>query len=176
MKVQIITKNYKASEKLQANIEKKFEKLGKFFNDDVTATVVLSRFREATKLEATIKAKNNIFRAEEISDNEYEAMDIAIAKLSNQMAKFKGKLESRYQKNEALKFEFIPEVDEDVEEEISVIKRKHFELEPMVAEEAILQMEMLGHDFFVYFDMDTESVNVVYKRKGDAYGLIETAR
>lgn len=103
-------------------------------------------------------------------------MDIAIAKLSNQMSKFKGKLEARYVKNEALKFEFIPEIEEDVEEETIIVKRKKFELEPMVAEEAILQMEMLGHDFFVYFDMDTESVNVVYKRKGNAYGLIETAR
>lgn len=176
MKVQIITKNYKASEKLQANIEKKFEKLGKYFNDDATATVTLSRFKDASKLEATIQAKKNIFRAEEISDNVYEAMDIAIAKLSNQMSKFKGKLEARYVKNEALKFEFIPEIEEDVEEETIIVKRKKFELEPMVAEEAILQMEMLGHDFFVYFDMDTESVNVVYKRKGNAYGLIETAR
>lgn len=176
MKVQIITKNYKASEKLQANIEKKFEKLGKYFNDDATATVTLSRFKDASKLEATIQAKKNIFRAEEISDNVYEAMDIAIAKLSNQMSKFKGKLEARYVKNEALKFEFIPEIEEDVEEETIIVKRKKFELEPMVAEEAILQMEMLGHNFFVYFDMDTESVNVVYKRKGNAYGLIETAR
>lgn len=176
MKVQIITKNYKASEKLQANIEKKFEKLGKYFGDEATATVTLSRFKDASKLEATIQAKKNIFRAEEISDNVYEAMDIAIAKLSNQMSKFKGKLEARYVKNEALKFEFIPEVEEDVEEETVIVKKKKFELEPMVAEEAILQMEMLGHDFFVYFDMDTDSVNVVYKRKGNAYGLIETAR
>ena len=176
MNIQIITKNYKASEKLQSNIEKKFEKLGKYFNDDASATIVLSRFRDASKIEATIQAKKNIFRAEEVSDNIYEAMDIAIAKLSNQMSKFKGKLETRYQKNDSLKFEFIPEIDDDVEEKTLVVKRKQFELEPMVAEEAILQMEMLGHDFFVYFDMDTESVNVVYKRKGNAYGLIETVR
>ena len=93
MNIQIITKNYKASEKLQSNIEKKFEKLGKYFNDDASATIVLSRFRDASKIEATIQAKKNIFRAEEVSDNIYEAMDIAIAKLSNQMSKFKGKLE-----------------------------------------------------------------------------------
>ena len=178
MKVQITARNYKVSDRLQDNIEKKFAKLGKYFQDDVTANVVVSKFKDKTKLEATINTKQTIFRAEEISDNVYEAIDVVIDRLSNQMTKFKGKLETRYKENKALKFEFIPAAgDEDeAEEEITVVKRKQFELQPMNYEEAILQMEMLGHDFYVYFDMDTESVNVVYKRKGDAYGLIETTR
>ena len=149
----ITAKNYKPSERLQDNIEKKFSKLEKFFDEDATANVIVSKFKDKTKLEATINTKQTLFRAEEISDNVYEAMDLIIDRLSSQMKKFKGKLESRYKENKALKFEFIPDY-----------------------EEAILQMEMLGHNFFVYFDMDTESTNVVYKRKGDAYGLIETYR
>ena len=177
MKVMITAKNYKPSERLQENIEKKFSKLEKYFQDDVTANVIVSKFKDKTKLEATINAKQAIFRAEEISDNVYEAMDVIIDRLSQQMKKFKGKLEARYKENKALKFEFIPDVEDDEEEEpITVVKRKQFELQPMNYEEAILQMEMLGHDFFIYFDMDTESTNVVYKRKGDAYGLIETYR
>lgn len=175
MKVMITAKNYKPSERLQDNIEKKFTKLEKFFDEDVTANVIVSKFKDKTKLEATINTKQNLFRAEEISDNVYEAMDLVIDRLSSQMKKFKGKLESRYKENKALKFEFIPDDDEE-EDNLTVVKRKQFELQPMNYEEAILQMEMLGHNFFVYFDMDTKSTNVVYKRKGDAYGLIETYR
>ena len=93
------------------------------------------------------------------------------------MSKLKGKLEARYKENKALKLEFVPEPDDDdYEEEMSIVRRKRVELTPMVAEEAILQMEMLGHDFFVFLDMDTNAVSVVYKRKGDDYGLIETGR
>ncbi len=177
MKVMITAKNYKPSERLHDNIEKKFSKLGKYFQDDVVANVIVSKFKDQTKLEATINTKQTLFRAEETSDNVYEAMDTIIDRLSQQMKKFKGKLEDRYKENKALKFEFIPDVEEDEEEEpITVVKRKQFELQPMNYEEAILQMEMLGHNFFIYFDMDTESTNVVYKRKGDSYGLIETFR
>ena len=172
MKVMITAKNYKPSERLQDNIEKKFSKLEKFFDEDVTANVIVSKFKDKTKLEATINTKQTLFRAEETSDNVYEAMDLIIDRLSSQMKKFKGKLESRYKENKALKFEFIPD-DEEEEDNLTVVKRKQFELQPMNYEEAILQMEMLGHNFFVFFNAETEQVNVVYKRKGNTYGLIE---
>ena len=94
------------------------------------------------------------------NDSIYDAVDMVTDKLEYQMSKLKGKLESRYKENKALKLEFVPEPeDEDFEEEMT-----------------ILQMEMLGHDFFVFLDMDTDDVSVVYKRKGNAYGLIETKR
>ena len=176
MKINIQAKNYKVSDKLEGNIEKKLDKLGKFFHDDVTAHVVVSKFKDMAKIEATINAKKAVFRAEAAQENVYDSLEIVIDKLSNQMSKLKGKLEERYKENKALKFEFIPEPEEEEVEEQIVVKRKQFELQPMGAEEAILQMEMLGHDFFVYLDMDTDSVNVVYKRKGNAYGLIETVR
>lgn len=177
MKVQISSKNYPMSEKLSDYIEKKLGKLDKYFNEDVTANVVVSKLRETPKFEATINAKQAVFRAEEVNDSIYDAVDMAIDKLANQMTKLKGKLEARYKENKALKLEFVPEPDDDeYEDEMSIVRRKRVELTPMVADEAILQMEMLGHDFFVFLDMDTNAVSVVYKRKGNDYGLIETGR
>ncbi len=178
MKIQLTAKNAKRKDKLEGYIEKKFDKLSKYFQEDVTANVVVSKFKDMTKIEATINAKQAVFRAEAVNENVNEAIDEVIDRLQSQMSKLKGKLESRYKENKAIKFEFVPEPVlefEDSDEEI-VVKRKVFELQPMVAEEAVLQMEMLGHDFFVYLDMETDSVNVVYKRKGNAYGLIQTIR
>ncbi|MBR2674353.1 MAG: ribosome-associated translation inhibitor RaiA [Mogibacterium sp.] len=177
MKIQISSKNYPMSDKLSDYIEKKLGKLDKYFNEDVTANVVVSKLRETPKFEATINAKQAVFRAEMANDSIYDAVDMATDKLANQMTKLKGKLEARYKENKALKLEFVPEPDDDeYEEEMSIVRRKRIELTPMVAEEAILQMEMLGHDFFVFLDMDTNAVSIVYKRKGDDYGLIETGR
>ena len=176
MKIQIIAKNYDMGDKLHNYIETKLNKLEKFFNEDVTANVVVSKLKDTPKVEMTIKAKEAVFRAEVANDSVYDAVDIATERLQSQMSKLKGKLETRYKENKALKFEFIPEVEEAEEEELVIARRKELELEPMVAEEAILQMEMLGHDFFVFLDMDTDTVSVVYKRKGNAYGLLTTDR
>ena len=177
MKVQISSKNYPMSEKLSTYIEKKLSKLDKYFNEDVTANVVVSKLRETPKFEATINAKQAVFRAEMANDSIYDAVDMATDKLANQMTKLKGKLEARYKENKALKLEFVPEPEEDeYDDEMAIVRRKRVELTPMVAEEAVLQMEMLGHDFFVFLDMDTNAVSVVYKRRGKDYGLIETSR
>ena len=177
MKIQISAKNYSMSDKLHDYIENKLSKLDKYFNEDVTANVVVSKIKDTPKFEATINAKQAVFRAEMANDSIYDAVDMATDKLANQMSKLKGKLEARYKENKALKLEFIPEPEDDqYEEELTIVRRKQLELEPMVAEEAILQMEMLGHDFFVFLDMDTDAVSVVYKRKGNAYGIIETDR
>ena len=177
MKIQISAKNYPMSEKLSNYIEKKLGKLDKYFNEDVTANVVVSKLRDVPKFEATINAKQSVFRGEMDNDSIDDAVEMATEKLANQMSKLKGKLEARYKENKALKLEFIPEPEsETFDEEMVIVRRKQVELEPMVAEEAVLQMEMLGHDFFVFLDMDTDAVSVVYKRKGNAYGLIETDR
>jgi putative sigma-54 modulation protein len=177
MKINISAKNYPMSDKLSDYIERKLNKIGKYFDEDTTANVVVSKQRETPKFEATINAKQAEFRAEMANDSIYDAVDLVTDKLEYQMSKLKGKLESRYKENKALKLEFIPEPeDEDFEEEMTIVRRKQVELTPMVAEEAILQMEMLGHDFFVFLDMDTDDVSVVYKRRGNAYGLIETKR
>ena len=177
MNVNITGKNYKTYDKLEKTIEKKLDRLDKYFSDDITANVVLSQERGKDKIEVTINAKGAVFRAEEINQDIYEGIDKLVDKLSSQMSRFKGKLARRYNDNKALKFEFDePEDDEDFDEieETPVVKTKKFELRPMDVDEAILEMEMLGHSFFVYLDMDTDSVNVVYKRNGGNYGVLET--
>lgn len=173
MKVNILGRNYRTYDKLEETIEKKLDKLGKYFSDEITANVVLSHVAGRDKIEATILAKGAIFRAEDISDDIYDSIDVVVDKLSSQMSKFKGKLQKRYNDNKALKFEFLPEFEEE-EEQGEVVKKKVFELRPMDEEEAILQMEMLGHQFFVYLDANTGTVNVLYKRKDGDYGLLET--
>ena len=177
MKINISSRNYPMSDKLSAYIEKKMSKIGKYFDEDTTANIVVSKLRDTPKFEATINAKQAVLRAEMANDSIYDAVDMVTDKLMSQLSKLKGKLESRYKENKALKLEFVPAPeDEEFEEEMTIVRRKQVELSPMVAEEAILQMEMLGHDFFVFLDMDTNDVSVVYKRKGNAYGLIETKR
>lgn len=177
MKVNITGKNYTTYEKLEDTIEKKLDRLGKYFSDDITANAVLSQERGRDKIEVTINAKGAVFRAEEMNQDIYEGIDKVVDKLASQMSRFKGKLARRYNDNKALKFEF-DEPEEDAEEEeieeTPVVKTKKFELRPMDVDEAILEMEMLGHNFFVYLDMDTDSVNVVYKRNGGDYGVLET--
>ena len=176
MKVSITGKNYTTYDRLENTIEKKLDRLGKYFSDDITANAVLSQERGRDKIEVTINAKGAVFRAEEMNQDIYEGIDKVVDKLASQMSRFKGKLARRYNDNKALKFEFDePEEDEDDHiEDTPVVKTKKFELRPMDVDEAILEMEMLGHDFFVYLDMDTDSVNVVYKRKGGDYGVLET--
>lgn len=174
MKFQITDKNFKSYQYLEDTIEKKFEKLGKYFADDIDCKVVLSKERGKDKIEVTINAKGAVFRAEEVCDDIYEGIDKSVDKLSRQMSKFKGKLQKRYRGNESVRFEAIPMQDEDEEEIGKIVKTKKFELIPMTAEEAILQMEMLQHDFFVYLNPETDSVNIVYKRKDNNYGVLQT--
>ena len=173
MKVNIVSKNFKTYQKLEDKIKSKLEKLSKYFSDEIVANVVLSHQRDKDKLEATINAKGAIFRAESVAEDIYESLDNVIAKLSRQMSKFKGKLQKRYNDNKSLKFEFLPDLDEEVTEP-SLVKTKQLELRPMNVEEAILEMEMLQHDFFLFLNMESDSVCLIYKRKDNDYGMLET--
>ena len=172
MKVIITTKNVNASDYLKDTIEKKLEKLTKYFSDDIGVNVMLSEERSKKKIEATIKARDMIFRAEDKSDQFYDGIDNIVDKLSSQMSRFKKKLQKKHKDHKEFMFEAWPEAEE--EEELNVIKKKKFELEPMTVDEAVLQMEMLEHNFFVFLNMETDSVNVVYKRNDNDYGLLET--
>ena len=156
MKVIITGKNFNTYKHLQDTMEKKFDKLGKFFSDDITVNVVLSQERGKDKIEATINAKGAVFRAEEVVPDIYEGIDRVVDKLSSQMSRFKGKLQRRYNDNKSVRFETLPEMEEEVEE-VKVVRTKKFE-----------------HDFFVFLDMETDSVNVVYSRKDGNYGVLET--
>ena len=175
MKTNITGKNYTPSDKLKETIEKKFEKLDKYFSDEITGNVMVIREKDGYKLEATIKAKGTIFRAEVKANDPYDAVDRVIDKLSNQMSKFKTKLQKKQKGHKEVMFAELPVLEEEVaEEEIKVVKKKKFELTPMTADEAILQMELLEHSFFVFLNIETDAVNVVYKRDDEDYGLLET--
>ncbi|MFC2662310.1 MAG: ribosome hibernation-promoting factor, HPF/YfiA family [Eubacterium sp.] len=176
MKYNITGKNFKTYRRLEEQIEKKFDRLDKYFSEDITANIVLSHERGKDKIEVTINAQGALFRAEEVTDDVYEGIDLAVDKLTSQIKRFKGKLQKRYQNNKALKFEFLeeePEEEAEEEEQMKIVREKKFDLRPMDVEEAILEMEMLEHDFFVFLNSDTETVNVVYRRKGGKYGLLE---
>ena len=125
-------------------------------------------------METTIVTKGTIFRAEDVAQDIFDCIDVVGDKLIKQMSKYKGKLLKRNKSKESVRFEMIPEVD-DIEEG-KVVKTKKYELTPMTTDEAIMQMEMLQHNFFVFLDEETDRVNVIYKRNDNDYGLLETDR
>lgn len=172
MKVTITSRNFHASEHLKDTIEKKIQKLSKYFSDEIVVNVMLSSEKGRDKVEATINAKGTIFRAEETSNAAYDAIDRVVEKLSTQMSRYKTRLLRKHKENKEFIFAEIP--DNEEEEEIKVVKTKNVELVPMSVEEAVIQMELLEHNFFVFVDIETDSVSVVYKRKNEDYGVIET--
>lgn len=172
MKVIITSKNFSTSTRLNETIETKFERLGKYFSKDIVANVTLSVEKGRQKVEATINAGGIIFRAEDTSTDAYASVDKVTDKLSSQMSRFKTKLQKRHKEQREIIFAELPDAEEE-EAAVSVVKTKQFDLLPMSVEEAIMQMELVGHSFFVFLNMETDSVSVVYKRNADAYGLLE---
>ena len=173
MRTNIIGRNYKVSDRLQTLIDKKFGKLDKYFSDDITANVMILEEKGKYKMEATISAQKHIFRAEVLANDPYEGVDKVVDKLSNQMSKFKTKLQKKHKEHKEFKFDELPVV-EDEQQEIKVVKTKKFELTPMTTDDAIVQMEQLGHDFYVFTDLETDKVCVAYKRNDGDYGVLET--
>lgn len=174
MKVIITSKNMNASDHLKQTIESKLDRLGKYFSNDIVANVTLSTEKGRQKIEATINAKGTIFRAEETTNDIYSGVDRVVEKLSSQMSRFKTKLQRKHKDHKELLLMDLPEVAGEELEEMKVVRRKKFDLMPMSVDEAIMQMELLEHSFFVFLNMESDAVNVVYKRKDNDYGLLET--
>ena len=173
MKISIYSKNMQMTEALREAAIKKLRRLDKFFQQDIEAKVVLGVEKKIHKVEVTIPFNGRIVRVEELSDDMYNALDEAVESLEQQIRKYKSKLQNKRQSSESIKFENIEPLDDEDEEEFKVVKTKRFAIKPMNIEEAILQMDLLKHNFFVFLNADTEEVNVVYKRKDENYGLIE---
>ena len=154
-------------------IESKLSKLDKYFsNDDYTATILTKKEGRSQKIEVTIPTNTFTLRNEAVNDDLYAAIDNVVDKLERQIRKNKDKINKKNNKKVIEDFELILE-DEFVEDEI-VVKRKKLELKPIDEEEAIIEMEMLGHNFFVYKDVYSNKICVMYKRKNGNYGIIET--
>lgn len=172
MKLELIGKNITLTDNLKEHAEKKLSKLDKYFAEEVQAKATFSSTKGNQKVEVTIFLPGTILRAEESTQDMYASIDKVQASLERQVRKHKTKLKKRYQgKSESIKFENVEPAEEADEGEI--LKRKSFELTPMMEEEAILQMELLNHNFFVFLNGKTDEVNILYKRGEGGYGLIE---
>lgn len=173
MNIKVVGKNIEVTEGLKAAVEKKLIKLDKYFMDNVNATATVSVEKNMQKIEVLIPFNNAMLRAEVKNSDLYSAIDLVIDKLEGQVRKQKTKLERR-NGNTSLRFSNIQQYDDyDKDDEPKIVKTKRFAIKPMNEEEAVLQMELLGHDFYMFMNGDTDEVNVVYKRKDGNYGLIE---
>ena len=173
MRFTIVGKNIDVTPGLKAAVEEKIGKLEKYFTPDTIANVTLNVDKERHKIEVTIPVKGKIIRAEQISNDMYASIDLVEEVIERQLKKYKSKLVDKMQAEASnFKKEFIDSEYMD-DEEIRIERMKKFDPKPMYAEDACLEMEMLGHDFFMFRNADTDEINVVYKRKNGAYGLIE---
>ena len=176
MKFNIRGDKLKVTNAINDYVESKIGKLDKYFKDEeIEANIVVKVRGNRQIIEVTVITDNFILRSEEEHDDLYAAIDLVIDKLERQIRKNKTKMKKQNTNNKYKEFNF--EYDLGVEEEDNdskIVKRKNIDTKPMDEEEAIIEMELLGHNFFVYKDMSTNSVNVVYKRKDGNYGIIET--
>ena len=172
MKFIIIGKNIDVTPGLRSAVEDKIGKLEKYFSPETEVHVTLSTQKERQKIEVTIPVKGNIIRSEQVSNDMYVSIDLVEEIIERQLKKYKNKITDA--RHEAADFFNQDYLDQDYEDdEIKIIRSKKFDIKPMYPEDACVQMELLGHDFFVFVNAETDKVNVVYKRKSNTYGLIE---
>ncbi len=172
MHIIISGKNIDITEGLRKAVEDKLSKLERYFTPKTDISVTLSVEKERQKIEVTIPVKGNIIRSEQVSNDMYVSIDLVEEVIERQLKRYKNKIIDQQQAAANFQKEFIEKEVED-EEEVKIIRTKRFGMKPMYPEDACVQMELLGHNFFVFQNAETEQVNVVYKRKGNTYGLIE---
>ena len=165
-------RNVEVTEGLKSAVTDKIGKLEKYFSEDTEAYVTLSVEKERHKVEVTIPMKGNTLRAEETNSDMYVSIDLVQETLERQLKKYKNKIVDRKHSADVFAPSFL-EMDYDEDDSIKIEKSKRFAVKPMDPEEACLQMELLGHSFYVFRNSETDEINVVYKRKGNTYGLIE---
>ena len=175
MKVSIRGKNIALTEGIETKINKKLSMLDKYFimSDNVEAKVLIRTYPVGQKIEVTIPTEYVLLRAEVVDNDLYNAIDLVIDKLEGQIRKYKTRL-SRKSKDNKLALNVASIEPLEHEEEDVIVKTKSISPKPMDMEEAIMQMELIGHSFFVYRDVETNEISVVYKRHNGGYGLIET--
>ena len=161
------------TDSIKEYIESKLERLTKYLNDDsLKATVLTKKEGRNQKIEVTIPTNSFTLRNEAVNEDLYAAIDNVVDKLERQIRKNKDKINKK--NNQKIIPDFDVMLEDEFEEDEIIVKRKNIELKPIDEEEAIIEMEMLGHSFFVYRDVDTDNICVLYKRKNGNYGIIET--
>lgn len=173
MRYTITGRNIEVTKGLREAVEDKLGKLEKYFTPDTEAVVTLSTQREMQKIEVTIPVKGSIIRAEESSTDMYVSIDLVEEIIERQIKKYRKKLIDKKQSAQAFSALFIREEEDIHDEEIRIEKTKHFDMKPMYPEDACLEMELLGHNFYMFLNAETDQISVVYKRKANSYGLIE---
>lgn len=177
LKFNIRGENVEVTESIRDYVIKRISKLEKFFEDNVEANahVNLKVYPNKTfKVEVTIPLPYLTLRAEETSSDMYGSIDLVTDKLERQIRKYKTKVNRKSREKGYKNMDFVPDVeDEPVSDDLKIVRTKQISLKPMEPEEAVLQMDMLGHDFFVFEDAETNGTSVVYRRKDGRYGLIE---
>ena len=172
MKFIIVGRNIEVTPGLKTAVEDKIGKLEKYFTPETEVHVTLSVEKDRQKIEVTIPVKGSIIRSEQVSNDMYVSIDLVEEIIERQLKKYKKKLTEQQQAASFFKQDYI-EKDYMDDEEIKIIRTKKFDIKPMYPEDACIQMELLGHNFYVFCNAETDQVNVVYKRKGNTYGLIE---
>ena len=172
MKFIIIGRNIDVTEGLKSAVQEKLGKLERYFTPETEIHVTLSVEKDRQKIEVTIPVKGNIIRSEQVSSDMYVSIDLVEEVIERQLRKYKTKIVNQQQAGGNFQKEFVE--DEFLEdEEVKIIRTKKFGIKPMYPEDACVQMELLGHNFYVFRNAETDEVNVVYQRKGNTYGLIE---
>ncbi len=172
MKIIISGKNIDVTAGLRSAVESKLGKLEKYFTVDTEVFVTLNVEKDRQKIEVTIPVKGNIIRSEQTSNDMYVSIDLVEEIIERQLRKYKTKLIA--QKQSVGNFQpSCLENDDEEDEEVRIVRTKRFDIKPMYPEDACVQMELLGHNFYVFCNAETDQVNVVYRRKGNTYGLIE---
>ena len=173
MKFIISGKNLTVTEGLKTAVEDKLGKLERYFTSDTEVIVTLSIEKERQKIEVTIPVKGNIIRSEQVSNDMYVSIDLVEEVIERQLRKYKNKIVDRHHAAGNFQQAYL-EKEYEEDEEIKITRTKKFDIKPMYPEDACVQMELLGQNFFVFCNAETDQVNEVYKRKGNTYGLIET--
>ena len=174
MKFIIIGKNIDVTPGLREAVESKLGKLGRYFTPNTEIHVTLSVQKGHQKIEVTIPVKGGLVRSEQESSDMYVSIDLVEEVIERQLRKYKNKLVAREQEGGKFKQEFF-DAEDNIEDdgEIKIVRTKKFGFKPMYPEDACVQMELLGHDFYVFCNAESDEVNVVYRRKNGTFGLIE---
>lgn len=173
MRYTITGRNIEVTPGLREAVTDKIGKLDRYFTPDTEVQATLSVEKERQKIEVTIPVKGSVIRAEQVSSDMYVSIDLVEEIIERQIKKYKTKLIDKKQAALSFSQAFMEEESEHQDEEVRIVKTKRFGIKPMDPEEACIQMEMIGHSFYVFLNAETDEVNVVYKRKGNTYGLIE---
>lgn len=172
MNITFTSRKTELDQKFKERAERKIKKFDRFFSD-ANAKIIVSRERDRFTVEITIKSKSMVFRAESTANDVFDALEGASDSLFRQIVKNKTRLEKRLREDAFEQpIEGYSDVDQEMDE-YRIVKTKRFSIKPMMLDEAILQMNMVGHSFFIFRNGETEAINVIYKRKQGDYGLIE---